>query len=161
MAAAGERLLHRCIAQVETFPERVQAMRVEPGSRLAETDWWTEDIDPLSEQVKHLVVSAHEHLRFLVEYVPTMGGYTLARSAIESSALGLWLLHRGTLNARIMASLRLSWRNQQDTEAFADGSGLGNSEGRVTFETGFGRAAMHDRRFLDVSSTSFRAGARS
>lgn len=73
MAAAGERLLHRCIAQVETFPERVQAMRVEPGSRLAETDWWTEDIYPLSEQVKHLVVSAHEHLRFLVEYVQTTG----------------------------------------------------------------------------------------
>ncbi|MBT2497591.1 hypothetical protein J7E25_00605 [Agromyces sp. ISL-38] len=141
LAEAGARLLQECFARIESFPERFEVHKIEPESRLAEANRWTEAVDPFSSQVMHLAVSAQQHLHFLSSYMstthdaPTMGGYTLARSAIESSAVGLWLLNAGTLNARVISSLRLSWRNAVDTEEFAAASGVAEPENLAEFRT--------------------------
>lgn len=132
--AAGEKSLNESVRRIEAIDnEWFERFSVEPGSRLSELDKRTKK--PIfSEQVTFLAVSSRDHLAMLGRYLratgaaPPMPGYTLVRTSIESSSLGLWLLSGGTLNKRLLSALRLSWRNGSDLEEWAVRMNVGDPE---------------------------------
>jgi len=67
-----------------------------------------------SDEINYLLSSAFDHLNVVRDFVerlniPSFASYTLIRSAIESSAYGLWLLEPKSTDKRVMRLLDLQW----------------------------------------------------
>jgi hypothetical protein len=140
LQAEGARVLGEQLARFATLEQRMQngATRVMPGSESYYDDLAAE-YDPPSMQAEGLIAVAVDHLvtvRVLVSgseenpgMLPAMAGYTLMRSVVEASAIGLWLRMGGTRNKRVLASLRHSAKNRRDAEPAAKSLGVQNPAG--------------------------------
>lgn len=74
--------------------------------------------DPVSYQVQYLMFSAFDNLRTLCDFVrnsgmPTVAGYALRRSAIESAGQAVWLLSGGTRKKRVTRTLHRVWNGAE------------------------------------------------
>lgn len=84
----------------------------------------------MSDQVYHLANAAVDHLKTVHDLVIRLnhlrqyGNYGPIRAALESAALGVWLLESAKLDTRIMRSLKLVLDQQEKTEDVARKLGL-------------------------------------
>lgn len=121
LRSAGVALLEECLVRIDNLRPRLEAIRVDPTSSLAEDDRWT-TCDPISWQAIHSASAGLDHLGMLRRYTeqigaPSMPGYTLIRTSIEASSLGIWLLSRDSKNSRAISSMRLAWLHVHDLDA--------------------------------------------
>ena len=132
LAAAGTESLRASFARIKGFSDDwFHELSIEPDSPIGQVDRWAR-VQPLSTQLINLVVSARDHVRMIANYVeqpslgvPTLAAYTLTRTSIEASSLGIWLVTPGTLNKRLLRSLCLAWHNESDVEDWARQVGVG------------------------------------
>ncbi|UAJ78616.1 hypothetical protein IT072_15410 [Leifsonia sp. ZF2019] len=117
LVAFATGLLTRLPSWVQEVETRIGTLRPMEDSRVQGDDkvkW----IDPPSQQITHLLHSAHDHLTMLAQSIETTGprplaGFSLIRVAIEASALASWIMIPGTIDARVRKSIRLTWDNRQ------------------------------------------------
>ncbi|MFL2002224.1 hypothetical protein [Microbacterium sp. A1-JK] len=99
-----------------------------PGSPLAHDDSRT-TYDPVSFQTHFFLTVAQDHLSTIREIVegpvgiPSVALYTLARSAIESAAYGIWILKGGNHAKRVKRSLQLSYDAQRSVAVIVAATG--------------------------------------
>lgn len=136
----GTRILATDIVRMEQLRARTaqSLLRPQPGSVLAFDDEAT-DYDPLSHHSHTLIAVAVDHMETLRELLPknggqgilpTLAGYTLLRPALEAAAWGLWLQTGGTVNKRVLRSLRLTWDHRANADRFTGAAGVANDAGR-------------------------------
>ncbi|MEY9853836.1 hypothetical protein ABH923_003514 [Leifsonia sp. EB41] len=130
--AIALQLLPVKFAQLEDLVKRSLEISVQPGSRMAQDDKAT-PYDPISFQVAHLLASASDHLTMAKEHVEKIGlppyaWHVLIRAALESCALGFWLLTPGVLSKRVYRSVQFVWNNRLAADAFTKRSGAHTPE---------------------------------
>ncbi len=154
MMESGAKMLGEDIARIDRLREEIspERMAVAPGSRMFFDNEATE-YDPLSDHTAGLVASAVDHLETLRAVLPRDGGdgilpaiagFTLLRSALETSALTIWLLSGGTMDKRVLRSLRLTWNSRGNTIGFTRALNIENAEGRRRMEARL--EALRDKR---------------
>jgi hypothetical protein len=114
IARAGQRL-----RAVESWNE--QAEYAHTDSQIAAVNTLT-PYTPLEHQIRDFINVSVDSLRTAVLFVEKVEGlpitalYSLARSAVEATSYGIWLLKAGTLQKRAFYSLRLAYENNEDLE---------------------------------------------
>lgn len=112
---AAAALLKQLFERLQAAEVRCDAFTVRPGSLLAEDDRQTA-YDPISYQVRFLLVAAFDHMntfrRTLSDgdgILPTFGAYPLVRASLESAAQVLWLTKGGKRPTRVFRALHRVW----------------------------------------------------
>lgn len=112
-------------AWIAQFTQTLEQLHPLPGSRFEEDDL-LKSIEPPSEQVINLLRSAFDHLHAVADAVGEDGKgpralapYTLIRTAIEASALAVWMMSPTPKDNRLKNSIRLSVANRRATEVYS------------------------------------------
>lgn len=119
------RALGDAFDRLPQWEQRLQTLRVLPGSSLAADDLATA-YDPISTQLEGALAHALDHLMTIealvrkAEVLPAMAGFTLLRSAVESVGVGLWMLGPRRRDERVLRALKM------DYEALLDVYGIGD-----------------------------------
>src|SRR5690554_6720211 len=77
----------------------------------------------MSDELHYLMSSALDHLNLVHKLwaggeMPPFAPFTLIRSAIESSAYGVWLQEAGTVDARLIRLLELQWDRRRNVDTY-------------------------------------------
>jgi len=109
----GAALLQRHFVRLDAAEARCDAFEVRVGSLLDGDDHATA-YDPISHQVRFLLVAAFDHIgtftRSLHDHgMPGVAAYPLVRAALESAVQVLWLTTGGTRKKRVFRALHRVW----------------------------------------------------
>lgn len=123
----------RLFGVLAELQRRLDAVTPVDGGVLAREDANTA-YDPLSNQVHHQLAIAFDHLETLSRHCQTHGlpmssGYTLMRTAIETTATAIWLLAPNRSDKRIIQALRLIWWSRQDADQLSSSLGFDRTAG--------------------------------
>jgi len=130
---AGQFALERIFFRLAENEEALQNWRLHATSRLAEDNAATALYRSMSEEIHYLLSSAADHLatvRALVHTgdIPPFAPYTLLRSAIESSALVIWLQNGGSLDKRVFRYIQMQWTLRLNVNTYTTSAGTHTQE---------------------------------
>ncbi|GMA89618.1 hypothetical protein [Homoserinibacter gongjuensis] len=121
-------LLNQYFERLGTVAQNLDTWSIDPTSQLAEDNAASALFRQMSFELHYLVTNSLEHLSVVQSFwnrgsVPPLTPFTLIRSAIESSAYGVWLQEAGTLSARLIRLLELQWDQRLKVDTYTKAAG--------------------------------------
>jgi len=118
---AGLLALEQVFDRLGKAEQARDAWQLHETSRLAEDNAATSHYRKMTVEVDYQIASALDHLRVVRALAPAMppfAPYSLVRSSIESSALGIWLQSGGTTDKRVIRLLQTQWSHRLNVNTY-------------------------------------------
>lgn len=125
----GRQTLRECFRVLENIDSELAAWKtMAPSSRMAEDNAASSLHRQMSYELHYLLSSALDHLNLVHKLwddgeMPPFAPFTLIRSAVESSAYGIWMQSPGSLDERLIRLLQLQWDQRQNVDSYTVNTG--------------------------------------